>query len=116
MNVETLTNKMVLQKGIVDFLKLKLEESDAKYEKVHKLSIDVVNNMNALVNQVVICKRHDRVVGGVVGRFLKGGDTRRSLVPQPSLLVESLDLIPRTWITIDKCAFCGLEFSFVRVA
>jgi hypothetical protein len=46
MNVETLTNKMVLQRGIVDNLKLKLEESEAKYEKVHKLSIDVVSNMH----------------------------------------------------------------------
>ncbi len=90
MNVETLTNKMVLQKGIVDFLKLKLEESDAKYERVHKLSIDVVNSMNALINQVVIYKRHDRIVGGVVGRFLRGGDTRRSLVPQPSLWLRVL--------------------------
>jgi hypothetical protein len=116
MNVETLTNKMVLQKGIVDFLKLKLEESETKYEKVHKLLVDVVNNMNAFVVQIVICKRHDRVVQGVVGRSLSGGDTRRSLVPQPSLLVEILDPIPRTWITIDKCAFCGLGFSLVWVA
>jgi hypothetical protein len=62
MNVETFTNKMVLQRGIVDVLKLKFEESEAKYEKVHKLLVDVVSNMSALVDQVVICKRHDRVV------------------------------------------------------
>jgi hypothetical protein len=49
-NVETLTNKMVLQRGIVDFLKLKLEESEAKYERVHKMTIDVVNNMSALID------------------------------------------------------------------
>jgi hypothetical protein len=116
MNVETLMNKMVLQRGIVDFLKLKLEESEAKYERVHKLLIDVVNNMSALVDQVVICKRHDRIVRGAAGRSLSGGDTRRSLVPQPSLLVESFDPIPKTWITIDKCAFCGLGFSLVWVA
>jgi hypothetical protein len=35
MNVETLTNKMVLQTGIEDFLKLKLEETKTKYERVH---------------------------------------------------------------------------------
>jgi hypothetical protein len=71
--------------------------------------------MSALVDQVVICKHHDKVVWGVVGRSLSGGGTRRSLVPQPSLLVESLDQVPRTWITINKCAFCGLGFSLVWV-
>jgi hypothetical protein len=72
--------------------------------------------MSALVDLVVICKRHHRVVRGVIGRSLRGGDTGRSLVPQPSLLVESLDPILRTWIIIEKCAFCGLGFSLVWAA
>jgi hypothetical protein len=127
MNVETLTNKMELQRGIVDFLKLKLEENEAKYERVHKLLVDVVRSlvrlpmaaiiyMSALVDQVVICKRYDRVVQGVVVRSLRGGDTRRSLVPQPSLLVESFDPVPKTCTIIEKCAFFGLGFSLVWVA
>jgi hypothetical protein len=36
-------------------------------------------------------------------------------VPQPSLLVENLDMVPKTWIIIKKCAFCGLRFSLVWV-
>jgi len=108
MNVETLTKKMVFQRSIVDFLIFELEENEAKYEMVHKLLIDVVSNMSALKDQVVICKWHDSAVRDVVGRSLRGGDTRRSLVPQPSFLFESLDPIPRTWITIKKCPFCGL--------
>ncbi len=56
MNVETLTKKMVFQRSIVDFLIFELEENEAKYEMVHKLLIDVVSNMSALKDQVVICK------------------------------------------------------------
>jgi pimeloyl-CoA synthetase len=48
MNVATLTHQLVLQRGIIDFLKLKLEETKEKYERVHKLLIDVVSNMSAL--------------------------------------------------------------------
>ncbi len=36
-------------------------------------------------------------------------------MPQPSLLVENLDMVPKTWIIIKKCAFCGLRFSLVWV-
>ncbi len=67
------------------------------------------------VDQIVICKWHDRVVQGVIGSYLKGGDTR-SLVPQPSPLVENLDIVPKSWIIVKKCAYCGLRFSLVWVA
>ncbi len=73
----------------------------------------LTSNMTAMENQIVICKQHDSAVWDVVGRSPRGVNTRRSLVPQPSLYVESLDPIPRTWITIEKCANCGLGLSHV---
>jgi hypothetical protein len=79
---------------------------------VHKKTIDVVSNLGALEKQVVVYKWHDNDVQDLKNKFQRG-DLHKGLQSQPFLPIESLDPIPKTWVTLDKCSFCGLGLAFV---
>lgn len=77
---------------------------------MHELLSEVVGNMSTLEDQVMVGKSHDNVVRDLIVKFQRGCNTRRNLVAQPFFLLEILNLIPRTWIVLEKCVFCGLRF------
>jgi hypothetical protein len=35
------------------------------------------------------------------------------LQPQPLFPLKDIDLIPKTWVTFEKCALCGLRFALI---
>ncbi len=69
-----------------------------------------------LEDQVVVCKQHDNVVQGLISNSQRGGDLCKGLQPQPFLPSEIVDLIPRTWVTLDKCSLCTLGLAHVWTA
>ncbi len=77
---------------------------------MHKLLSEVVGNMSTLEDQVMVCKRHDNVFRDLIVKFQRGCNTQKNLVPQPFFPLKSSNLIPRTWIVLKKCVFCGLGF------
>jgi len=60
----------------------------------------------------VVYKWHDNDVQDSISKFQKG-DLYKGLQPQPFLPLESLDPIPKTWVALNKCSFCGLGLTLV---
>jgi hypothetical protein len=77
---------------------------------IHKEAANAHNNLNALEEQVIICRWHEKVIWDWITKSLGRKDSRRGLQPQPFLLLEIVELIPRKWIVLEKCAFYGLRF------
>jgi hypothetical protein len=100
----------LFKEELINYLKFEVVASETKYVRVHKLLNEVVGNMSALEDQVVVCKRHDNVIRDLIVKFQRGCDTRKNLVPQPFFPLKSPNLIPKTWIVLEKCVFCSLRF------
>jgi len=60
--IQTLNAKIGTQKYIVEYGKSAVDESNCKFEKIHKEATYAHNNLGALEKQVVICRRHEKVV------------------------------------------------------
>jgi len=103
----------LFKEELINYLKFEVVASETKYVKVHKLLNEVVGNMSALEDQVMVCKRRDNVIKDLIGKFQRGCDTQRNLVPQPFFPFKSLNLIPKTWIVLEKCIFCSLRFVYI---
>jgi len=94
-------------------LKSFVDEGNAKYEKIHKETKNVHNNLTTLKEWIVIYRWHKNDVQNLIGKIIRGVGSRRGLQPQPLLLLKDVDPISRTCVTLENCAFYGLRFAHV---
>jgi hypothetical protein len=54
--VQTLNEKIGMQINIVEYCKPTFNEENSKFEMIHKEAANAHNNLNALEEQVIICR------------------------------------------------------------
>ncbi len=67
--------KWLFKEELVNCLKSEIVASEKEYERVHELLSEVVGNMFALEDQVMVCKKHDNVIRDLIVKFQRGCDT-----------------------------------------